>query len=354
MIKKILSGILVIAIIGLGYLGWRHYYPSTQPAFSVPITKVVTTQAKQMNLPLIHSTIGTLIAPKSITITSQTSGKIVAVLVKNGQRIKRGDLLFRLDDTKERADLAASKASLASSYDTYMRMQELYQQSGNAAISKNALNQAKIEYLGKKAAVIQNQKAVSDTLIKASTDGTITALAENINVGSVISSSTVLVNLVTKGNLQINYQLGSEYSRLAQVGQKVVVYPLNDPELTFVTTVSYIAPNIDQTSRTFMVSANLNDPHHKLKPGLLMHVVQTLKAQNNVIAIPSIALVADISGYSVFSIKDGKAVKISVTIGSREGQYVTIKKGLTNGQTVIISRLNELKDGTPVQAVSAP
>ena len=349
--KSILTIIISLVLATAGYIGWHHFYVRKSIAKKNDAINVNIARAKIMNIPITRETTGTLLSPKTITINPQLNGKIIRVFIYDGQKVKKGQPLFKLDDIKQKADLAAAKATQASKFDTYSRTQQLFQQD-NDAVSKNALNNAKNDYLASKALVIQDKKIVAETKINAPVNGIVSVLPQNINVGSVVNATTNLVTLVTDASLKVSFALGEEDLSFAHRGQELITWPINNSAHRYKTTVSYISPDIDPVSRTFALRANISDPKHYLKPGLLMHIKQTLKATHKIIAVPGVAIVPDIAGYSVYTIKDGKALKRAVTIGQRYKQYIGIKRGLKSGESVIISRLDRLKEGSNVQGVS--
>ena len=353
--KKIILSFSIIVIIAIiGFFSYLYFKDRSGAPPPTPAIKVNTAKVKLMNVPLTRNAVGSLLSPKTILIKPQISGTITKVFIHSGQRVTKGTPLFQLDDIQQKAALAASQASSATAFDTYTRTESLYKASGSQAVSITDVNTTKNDYLTKQAAVIQDQKALRQTQINAPISGTLSVLPQNINVGSVVDTSSTLVTLVTTESLQIDYSLGQADLNLVNIGQKLIAWPLDQPKQRYSTTVSYISPSIDATTRAFNLRAFIADPKHQLKPGLLMKVVQTLKENHPILAIPGVALMPDIAGYSVFTIQKGKAVKLAVTLDERYDKFVGISAGLKSGQTVITSRLDEIKDGARVEAVKAP
>lgn len=314
-------------------------------SFTVEPTEVGIAKVEQRNIPLTVKATGLLVAPNTVTLRAQIAGIVDKINFDSGQYIKEGALLMTLDDTKQMADVNSSLASYTKAEAQYKRTNTLYKD--NHAVSQSELDNAKADYMQTKAQHDAALYQLSNTKIVAPFSGflTLTTLAK----GSYVSAGDVLVTLVDKQNLQLQYALPESYAKSISLGQVVNFSVDAFPGETFHAKVDYISPDVSDDNLTFTVRAAYKNDKNLLSPGMSLYVSQVLKADNKVLAVPESALSAHSGGFIVYTIVEGKAKMVPVQIGQVSTGYISILSGLSVGQEVIISSKGNISDGIAVK-----
>ncbi len=357
-----LIGVLIVIVAGVLYFPMRSGVQSRMPQYG-PVVILMPVQEKPM--PLTLSALGSVIAPQSVTVRPQVAGVIRSVHFHPGEQVRAHQILFVLDQQSEAAALAQQEAALANSQSLLARYQAL-QKTDPHAISAAQMELYQSQLSQQKALVAGAQEALNDTVIRAPFSGIVsavassnnTALAANdsatqIGVGSDVNPGDALVDLVGLDSLEVIYSVPQEHSAEVQVGQAVQV--LIPGRATPVSgTVSYISPTINPLTRTLTVHARLvGQSTLGLKPGAFVKIIQILDPHRVVLAIPSIAIEAQMEGFGVFEVRDHKAVFVPVTLGDRSGSWIAVRSGLSQGDQIVVVGQDQLSEGMLVSVSQA-
>lgn len=343
---------------------------------------------------------GQLVFRQEVQLSAEVIGKVAAVLVEEGDSVRKGQVLLRLDPTVYLAEVAQQEANrrsasiaieraqinLANQKRALDRAQRLYQ-AKFIDISKHddAVHQAELaqvelrasrEALGQAEALLsQARERLAKTEVKAPIDGTVTALP--IKVGETAVASTTGIagsSLMTIADMgAIIAEVNVDEADIAQVavGQPAKVFPAAYPEQPIVGKVEQIAmapraaqPGAAAQGRSYVVKLRLDETRPALRSGMTSRVEIAAGATVKRPAIPLQALLNDAQGvrnaaqgsYHVYAVVDGRAVKKSVQVGLSDDTSQEVLKGLAVGDTVAIGparALRELHDGDPVTAAPA-
>ncbi|MDF2939664.1 MAG: mexA [Gammaproteobacteria bacterium] len=344
--------LLIIIIIVLAGAGGYYYYYQNQPQVTpvAPPVLVATTSVQMKNIPITAYAMGTLIAPQSTMLQAQQAGTVTGIYFHSGQQVKKGDLLITLNDAQQQAAYLKAQAALSQAQAQYHRYQILSKEPG-AIIAQVDMDSVVSTYKQAQAALSQAQENLNETKITAPFDGKLgtTSLA----LGSLVQVGTNVVLLVNRQNLEIEYVLPETDFAYAQLGQAVQLKTDVYPDQTFNASVDYISPQIDSVNRTFTLRAHVINEDNKLSPGMLMSVVHVLKANHQILAIPAISLIPELSGYGVYIVKDNKVDEIYVKIGQQFNEWIEITSGLSQGQQVISQGQQKVKPGTVVKVAQS-
>jgi membrane fusion protein (multidrug efflux system) len=291
---------------------------------------------------------GTLRARREVEIHNQEEGEIIALPYFEGDRVKKGDVVVRLDDKLLRAQLTRARVTRQQADQDLSRTRNLFKKK---LVSDEELNRAETAVEVAKADEEVLATRLSYTNIVAPINGIVSArLSEPGNIAErythilTISDPTSLVTEVTLSELLIS-QLSVGHPA------EVSVDALGDK--TFQGKVSRIFPNLDPVTRRGTVEVELHPVPQGARPGQLCRVkLKTLAAER--LMIPFSAVRRDQKGEYVFIIDaEGKAQRVTVVGGLRIGEQVEILKGLTPGQQVITKGFLDLSPGKQVKVVSA-
>ncbi len=300
-------------------------------------------------IPESVSALGTLIAVRSTGLNFVTGGHLQQKYFKDGDVVKKGDVVARLQDTAIASQLASAKANLDEAQSNYNRY-ELLKDSG--VFSKQdyisvttTLKVAKAKY----ADVLEQEQQLS---LVVPFSGTLSKY--NFSVGSQVAAGAVIVNLVQLDPMKVSYSLNQSEKGKVKIGQKVIVESDAWPSQKFSAKVSYISPTINSASGRFDLNATLRNPEDKLSPGGLVHIEHFLGKGHRALVVPQIAVNVDEDRSYVYTINNGKARQVNVSVGElTDNGNIIIKSGLKNGDQVVVKGSQKLTEGTLVKIIHA-
>tara|TARA_A100001015_G_scaffold320602_1_gene447589 strand:- start:3165 stop:4256 length:1092 start_codon:yes stop_codon:yes gene_type:complete len=296
---------------------------------------------------------GSLLYSQSSSLTAQQDGVISGIYFKNGERVKKGKLLIKIDDSNLKQEALSKKAIYEQKYDVYHREYLLSKQSKGAYIASTELVKAKQDYLTALADYKSTEVSLSQASIKAPFDGIMGELNSDINIGSKVSLNTPLVSIYNKNKVEVKYLLNQKYYNKVKLGQPVNVYVKKNKKV--IANVSFISPQVDESSSSFDVRAllDLKNNKYNLAGGMMVLIKQTFPKVKDIIMIPGIAIMTDSAGFHVFIVKKGKVQKVPVVIGESVGDNTVIKSGLKIGDKLVISGQQSLINGSLVKIIDS-
>ena len=347
-IRVVVVVTLILVVLIAGWFWWRaDRHKAVTKIKPTPVKLVV---AKMMNLPVVANAIGNLVAPQNVTLKAQIAGQVSHIYFHEGQYVHASQPLVQLNDTTQQGALAKANATLWEMQGQFKRYQALSRQS-QGFITKAQYDQAVSQYHQAQAAASIAKREISLMRITAPFDGTV-GVAQ-VAVGSFLNVGDPIVTIVNRHDLEVSYTLPEQDFRLVKLGQAMQFTTRAYPNQTFHAVVSYIAPSVNQTTRSFEVRAKFDNDDDQLSPGMLVSVTHTLLAQQKMLVAPAISVVPLVDGFVVYRIKDNKVSQQHVTLGARHGKWVVITKGLKVGDRLIASGNAKAKLGATVQVVDS-
>ena len=313
-------------------------------------TLVVTTSEWQPKL----TSVGNVRAFRGVDLSTEVGGLVATVPVKSGQDVKEGDLLIKLNDASDVAQLNSLKAlaDLAKVINERDRQQLAIQ-----AISKNVFDTSAADAKSKQAQVEQQTALVAKKNLKAPFSGRVGIVS--INPGQYVNSGDKLLTLQTLDPIFVDFNLPQNNAEQIQVGQAVEVTTDAFKDASFTGKITAVSPKVDTNTRNIQVEAQLANPDKKILPGMFANVNIKLGDQVKLLTLPQTAVTYNPYGSTVFLAKptgkkdkQGKdaleAQQVFVTTGATRGDQVAILKGIDEGATVVTSGQLKLKNGTPL------
>jgi membrane fusion protein (multidrug efflux system) len=313
-------------------------------------TMVIATSEWQPKL----TSVGNVRAFRGVELSTEVGGLVATVPVKSGQDVKEGDLLIKLNDASDVAQLNSLKAlaDLAKVINERDRQQLAIQ-----AISKNVFDTSAADAKSKQAQVEQQTALVAKKNLKAPFSGRVGIVA--INPGQYVNSGDKLLTLQTLDPIFVDFNLPQNNAEQIQVGQVVEVTTDAFKDASFTGKITAVSPKVDTNTRNIQVEAQLANPDKKILPGMFANVNIKLGDQVKLLTLPQTAVTYNPYGSTVFLAKptgkkdkQGKdaleAQQVFVTTGATRGDQVAILKGIDEGATVVTSGQLKLKNGTPL------
>ncbi len=293
------------------------------------------------------SSTGSLKANEEVEIQAEVSGKIIDIRFEEGSAVKKGQLLFRLNDLDLQATLKKQISNLNLADENQKRQAELLAIQGiskqDYEIAVNTMESAKAD--------IQFTKAsIAKTYVTAPFSGRIGL--RYVSPGAYVSQNTKIATIQQLNPLKLDFSIPEKYSMLIKIGDKVNFTVQGRKEI-FIAAIEAIEPRIDIATRTLSIRALFDNSslqnHETLLPGAFAKIDLILHSNGQAITVPTESLVPILKGTTLFLYHQGKVIQIPVQTGIRTDTRVEILEGIHLGDTVITSGLLSLKPGQNVK-----
>jgi membrane fusion protein, multidrug efflux system len=358
-------GVVALAAAAFGIIHWRsNDQPASAPA-AVPPVPVVTAQVQQHDEPILLSGIGTVQALNMASIQSQVTGVLEEVDFVEGQTVKKGDVLAKIDPRLYQAALDQAQGQLAKDTALHAQAQSdlaRFQTLGredSIAIQQVADQQFLV---AQDAAAMETDQGVikSDqtqldyTTLRAPFDG-VTGILQ-IQIGNLIqpSNTTGIVILTQVQPISVvfilpNADIASVQEAMARGTVQATVYDQSGTKELDVGTLLALNNQAASTSGTVQLKAIFPNEHRQLWPGTFVNVDLTTSVVKNALTVPTNALQQNNSGQFVYVVGAGKRVSVQpVEVTQRLHAVALIAKGLQAGETVVVQGQYRLTPGTLV------
>ena len=319
--------------------------PSTaQPGTRGP-TPVETAKAVSSRLTDDIYAIGNLLADESVAIAPETSGRVAEILFQDGDTVKGGQPLFKLDPELANAALVEARAKQALAQATYDRSQTL-RRSGTAA--QSTFDAANTDLQLAASAVATAEVMLKKLTVSAPFSGTLGF--RKISLGAYVNAGTVLVQLDKIDTLKVSFAVPELEQKRIEVGQMVELTADAVPGETFLAKIIAIEPSIDVNGRALQVRAALDNANLHLRPGLLVRV-QVKGPERQAIVVPEAALIQRTDDAVVYLVKDKAAQEVKVQVGKRTAGTIEVIGSIAEGSDVVVAGATRLANGAKVEVV---
>ena len=286
---------------------------------------------------------GTLISNEEVELRSEVSGKITRIMFTEGKRVRKGEVLLKINDSELQATLKKNKAREFLARDREFRYKQL--------LEKNLTSQQEYDLqLSELNAVLADveftEAQIAKTEIIAPFDGIIGLRA--VSVGSYISPQTKIASLQSINPIKADFSVPQKYFGQIKEGKKILV-KLSSTKKAYEGKIFAVEPKIDQNTRTLQARAIVSNDKGELTPGAYVEIDVVLEDIESSILIPTETIVPDFEGEKVFVYKNGKASSQIVQIGVRTEKEIQILSGLNIGDSLIVSGIIQLKSNSSVK-----
>lgn len=281
-------------------------------------------------------------------VVAKTSGVALGVMVEEGQYVRAGQVLTRLDASRAALQAAQTAAQVRKLQANYERSRQLAAQK---LISANDLDQLKYDLENARAANRLANLEVSYANVVAPISGVIAE--RKIKPGNFVQINTPIFRIVDTSRLEATLNVPEREIATLRPGMDVALQVDALPGRTFEGEIDRIAPVVDAGSGTFRVIAAF-DGGGMLQPGMFGRFRIDHDQRTDALVMPRTALLEDEGEAAVYTVRDSKAVRVPVTLGYMDGQWVEVRKGLKQGDRVVTAGKVALREGSLVQVVGEP
>jgi RND family efflux transporter MFP subunit len=366
--KFVIYGLVLIIIIIAGYFIISSF---TSSAIEVKLTTVVKQSPAKSNAILTAS--GYVVAQRKAAIASKGTGRLIYLGVVEGDKVKKDQVIGRLEDNDIRAQLEQAKANLKlqeadlnDAKNTFDRVKELFEK---GLSSQQEYDQAEANYNRilasievAKAGVQVAEVALENTLIRAPFDGTV--LTKNAEVGEIVApfggsttSKTAVVTIADMKSLLVETDVSESNIEKIKEGRECEITLDAYPEKSYQGYVFKIVPTADRSKATVLVKVGFKNydsrvlPEMSAKVSFLSEKNENEENQLPVLTIP-LSAVDELNGKKiVYLVNDNKAVQKDISTGRLLGNYVEVISGLKEGDEIIDNLNDKIKDGIQVKVL---
>jgi membrane fusion protein (multidrug efflux system) len=288
--------------------------------------------------------VGSLRSNESVVLRPEVAGRISRIGFRDGETVKRGQLIVALDASVNQAEVAQARAEFDLAQSNLKRVEDLATKN---FVSSSAKDQAASNVQVSEAKLRLAEARLSKMDLIAPFDGMVGI--RNVSVGEYVKDGTDLVNIEEINTLKADFRVPERYFTLLRVGQKAEITADAVPGEIFPALLDAINPRIDASGRSLELRARLANPKARLRPGMFVRVRLILGERLDALVVPEQAIVPAGTEFFVFRIADDKAQRVQVKTGLRRDGQVEILQGLKSGDRVVISGQQRL--GREGQAV---
>lgn len=311
---------------------------------NIPVT---TYQAKKEIVKEKISIVGTIVADKDVAVVSEAQGKVISVNIKVGDRVAQNSVIAKIDDELLRANYISAEAA----YTKLKKDFEIYEKllKDNSA-STTQYEAVKLQFKNAEAGYIIAKRRLNDASIKSPISGIITS--KSIETGQMVNPGMTVANVVDISRLKVKFSLSEKNAFLIKKGEIVSVTSDIYPGVEFMGKVESISDKADKV-HNYAIEVTLdNSKEHPLRAGMFGKVMFNNINEDSVILIPREAILLSVKDPQVFVISNGIAKLRDVVVGDDSGLKIRVLSGLSEGESVVVSGVNNLRDGYHVDVKS--
>jgi len=338
--------------------------PVREPARRLPL--VQTQPIEPAGFQAGFDTVSTLEAEEEVDLAAQAGGRIQRLLVRQGDRVRQGQLLLVLDQTQLRAEVASLRAEMQTNRLNYQRYQDLARQGAASALQRDEFRQA---YIAAREALVAREADLAFKDLRAPISGTVADL--RVKQGDVIEAGVPLTRLIRNDRLLARIDVPAVYAGRVRPGQRVLLLDASRAQPLAEGQVSTVDPGVAAATQTLLVKAAFANPRGSLRNGQRSRTRLVLDRREE-LAVPFTA-VTQLAGQSFVYVVGGLAdlerrpgqaalaelrklpagtrfaLQTPVQLGDLQGNRYPVRRGLAAGDLVITAGLLNLRHGAPVQ-----
>ncbi len=337
---------------------------SKAPPRQARVFPVVAAKVEKRDVPIYIYAVGNVKASSEATIKPQVSGKLIEVNMVDGQKVKKGQLLFTIDPKpfeaalyKAKANVDKDQAALDLAEATLKRYGQLvkedYVSKLNYDTYKTNVETLRAQLETDKADVMTAQINLDYCSITAPFDGK--ASEPFIDEGNIITAEqSELTTVFQIDPVEVRFGISQKdyilFRSTVPKPKKVLVSLPSEAEIEYEGKIFFVDNNISTTTGTILVKARVSNPDEKLWPGEFVKVKLQLQKIKDAFIMPLGALQYGQNGPFVYIIKDDMTVEaLPIELLTKNESYVATSKGFAEGESVVIDGQVNLRPGAPVK-----
>jgi len=306
---------------------------------------VHVTEAETMDIYAAYHTAAAIAADAEAPILARIDGQIVAIEVEEGDMVRKGQLLARLDGDRLRLEMRQARANLEKMSREYDRLTDLHQK---GLVSATSFDGLKFDRDAQRALYELKKLNYSYAEIRATIAGVVSS--RDVKIGTNVSTGDSAFTISDTARL-VSY-LNIPQTELAKfsAGQAATVRVDAMPNTRFHASVARISPTIDARDGTFRATLYIDNQNGELAPGMFGRFTIAYEKHSNALVIPAAAIVREDNEAVVYVVTNGAAIRRPIQTGIQSDGRVEVLSGLEKNEKIVITGHGGLRDGSLVQA----
>ncbi|WP_291297473.1 efflux RND transporter periplasmic adaptor subunit [Elioraea sp.] len=287
--------------------------------------------------------VGSARARDATTLTSRVSGIVSVIRFEEGQRVKAGDVLVEFDRGTQDAERDQARAQLD---DARTRLNRARQLRATQAVAEAQIDQLEAGLRQAEARLRQTDARIEEMKIVAPFAGRVGI--RQVSLGALVPPGTAVTTLDDLSHMRVEFAIPEVFVARLERGMPVTASSPAFGERRFAGTVEVVDTRIDPATRAVRLIAAFENRDEILKPGLFLNIDLTLSRRDQAMMVPEDAIDPVADRTFVFAVRNGRAVRQEVKLGTRIAGEVEVLDGLANDDQVVVRGLQRLRNGQPV------
>lgn len=283
---------------------------------------------------------------ESVIVTAETSGRIAAILFREGQRVRRGQPLVRLVNDQQAADLAAARAEAAELRQRLERQRRLV---AEGAIPRGQVDDLARQVQAAEARANSLRVILDNTTVRAPFAGVIGLRA--ISPGAFVNPGDELAAIEDDSSVRLRFTVPEAQLRSIRVGASVEARTPSIADRSFRAQVTSIDTRVGSGQRTLEAEARLPNPDGLWRAGMLADIRIAVETVSGALRVPPLAVQVRGPVQFLFRAVQGCAERVEVETGERGSDRLEILSGLSSGDLLVVEGFEDLSSGDPVRAI---
>lgn len=352
MVKRFIIAILLLGLVGGGLVGFNLFRDNMIAQIFANMPRqpatVSTIEARPVDWTPTIEAIGTVNAAQGVDLTVETAGVVKEIAFAPNTQVAAGDMLLRLDDVVQKADVEAARTQADLERSNLLRAQDLTRRGVTTNVSLDqtqAAAQAAEAQLARAIAVLEQRQ------LAAPFAGTIGL--PRVDLGQYVAPGTIVATLQDISTMRVDFSLPEQELPNLSIGQKIEVR-IEGLDETFPGELTGINPRVDPASRLVALRGSIDNAMGKLTPGQFVRIRVILPSESGVIALPQTTVSTSLYGDYVYVVRPSEADaeqmelrQVFVQLGRRSGGVIEIVEGVSPGDQVVTAGQNRLSNGQP-------
>lgn len=357
MTKRMLIMLLIVGLLFGGIFGFqvfkavkiKEFMASNRPP---PVAVTAMKAEFQPWQPRLNA-VGSLRAVRGVDVSSEVAGIVRSLHFKSGDEVKADQLLVQLNADSDIAQLHALEAAAELARTTYERDKAQF---AARTVSKAALDADAADLKSKRAQVAQQAALVEKKSIRAPFAGRLGI--STVSPGQYLNPGTMIVTLQSIDPILVDFYLPQQQLSRITIRQAVAITTDTYPGQTYPGKITAMSPLVDPQTRNIQIEAAIDNPKHKLLPGMYASISVEAGNVARYLTLPQTAVTFNPYGESIYIVEQGgkgaegkptlTAKQNFVTVGDTRGDQIAILDGIKEGDMVITSGQLKLKNGSLV------
>ena len=313
----------------------------------VPAVPVEVSRVAKRPISASYSGTANLEAPAEAQVVAKTSGVVLQVLAEEGDQVRAGQTLARIDPDRARLEVERTGAAVRKLQSNFERAQELV---ASKLVSAESVEQIRFDLEAARASHDLARLELSYTNIVAPFDGVVAQ--RMVKTGNLVALNAPAFRVVDTSRLEAVLNVPEREVATLRTGMPLRMLVDAIPGTVFEGRVDRTSPVVDAGSGTFRVVAAF-DGGTALRPGMFGRIEVVYDQRKDALTMPRNALLENEGEPAVFVVRENKAVRVPVQLGYINGELAEVRGGLSEGDDVVTAGKVAIRDGSEVEVINA-